>query len=68
MEESFDDFPVKFTCGECSREFAQTVRDLKAKGKVICPGCGHRSDLDEANRQFLAAGEEEIARFIRSFK
>ena len=63
-----DDFPIKFTCGKCTREFSKLVRDLKQEDQVVCPGCGDTAHLDEAGRKLLAAGEDEIARFIRSLK
>jgi len=62
------DFPIKFTCSKCSREFSQLVRDVKAHGQVVCPGCGDTAKLDEAGRKLLSAAEEEIARFARSLR
>jgi len=62
------DFPIECACGKCGRKFSESIRNLKANGHATCPGCGDTANLDEAERKAIAALEQEILRFSRSFK
>lgn len=49
------------TCGECAHQFPQSVGDLKFNDRMtICPGCGHRHQLDKAGFETAVAEGEKV--------
>lgn len=63
-----DDQELQVSCDQCGSEFTETVGDVKLKGYVVCPGCGDRSEVDEAWHQEIAAAEQKLLDFKSSIE
>jgi DNA-directed RNA polymerase subunit RPC12/RpoP len=56
-----DSNEIEFQCLSCGNDLRQTIGQLKAEKRMICPGCGIGINID-TNR--LANAAEEIQKAI----